>query len=315
MNATRLKVWVVAWAFVLLTCGAWADEEDPLQHEAKVAARDRQLTHILHTIGVERAAGEDVVGESDAPAEESERVEAPGAACTHDALDFKVQTGPSDKFSSGMRAALHVANLLNNLFVAGPEGRDPVYPPHVFYTLLRATLENEPAVVSCGVAFLRGEFEAPVERRASEAEEESELFERGRSLFRKDVQEQRDMFGAYVFRRGGTIGTADLASLYNQSYDQLDTEGTQWFTHFSYSSPMYRPINSSLSFDTSSSSSSSSASNSGSPSAPSLALTRKEDGHWSLNPYFDCGASRSWVVAYSLPFYGRQGTGFKARLK
>lgn len=235
MNATRLKVWVVAWALVLLTCGAWADEEDPLQHEAKVAARDRQLTHILHTIGVERAVGEDVVGEPDAPAEEGERVEAPGAACTHDALDFKVQTGPSDKFSSGMRAALHVANLLNNLFVAGPEGRDPAYPPHVFYTLLRATLENEPAVLSCGVAFIRGEFEAPVERRASEAEEaEGELFERGRSLFRKDVQEQRDMFGAYVYRRGGAIGTADLASLYNQSYDQLDTEGTQWFTHFSY---------------------------------------------------------------------------------
>ncbi|XP_063590182.1 uncharacterized protein LOC134767061 [Penaeus indicus] len=77
--------------------------------------------------------------------------------------------------------------------------------------------------------------------------------------------------------------------------------------------PIFRLINSSLSFDTSSSASS--ASNSGSPSAPSLALTRKEDGHWSLNPFFDCGASRSWVVAYSLPFYGRHGTGFKARLK
>lgn len=222
----------MAWAFTLLTCGAWADEEDPLQHEAKVAARDRQLTHILHTIGVERVAGEDT---EDAHAEESERADVPGAACVHDALDFKVQMGPSDKLSGGMRAALHVANLLNNLFVAGPEGRDPAYPPQVYYTLLRATLENEPEVLSCGLAFIRGEFKAPLEHRASDGDEaESELFERGRSLFRKDVQEQKDMFGAYVFRRGGAIGTADLASLYNQSYDQLDTEGTHWFTHFSY---------------------------------------------------------------------------------
>ncbi|XP_069168107.1 metabotropic glycine receptor isoform X1 [Procambarus clarkii] len=296
MLGRRVQAW--AWACMWLAWAAMGDEEDPLQHKAQVAARDRQLTRVLHTLGVEKSASED---NPDSGGKDDEGAAgAPGEACTHKTLDIAVPPDQFTKFQDGTRAALHIANLLNNLFVAVPEGLDPSYPPYVFYALVRAMMDNEPSIMSSAVAFQRGEFRSPVEHKTlhdvNVSNDEGIL--RGSQ---EDTTDHRQMFGAYAYRRDGEIGTTNLAMLYNQSYDQADVEGSMWFTaHLTYRRGRRR-INATLTPE-------------GSPS-PSGALTQEEDGLWAPSPLYDCGASGAWVIAYSLPFFARAADGIFARLK
>ncbi|XP_071530006.1 metabotropic glycine receptor-like [Panulirus ornatus] len=286
MLGAGMRVWAVAWACLWMTRAGLADEEDPLQHEAQVAARDRQLTRVLQLLGVEQDTPDGDAGGGGGKVGGDTGQASTADACTHRSLNVAIPPDKLAKFQDGLRAALHIANLLNNLFVSVPEGLDPAYPPHVFYALVRAVMENEPTITSSAVAFLRGEFRVPLGPKSAE--------EAGRA-------DHREVFGSYAFRREGQIATADLASLYNQSFDQPGEEGANWFTsHLSYRFSQ-RKINASLTL--------------GGSSAPSLALTRHQDGLWAPNPFYDCGASSSWVVAYSLPFFGRASDGTFARLK
>lgn len=227
-----LQMWSVAWACLWVARVVLADEEDPLQHEAQVAARDRQLTRVLQLLGVEQAAPDhdrlDGGGHKD---DDDSGRSSTTDVCTHTSLKVAVPPDKLDKFQDGLRAALHVANLLNNLFVAVPGGLDPTYPPHVFYALVRAVVENEPTITSSAVAFLRGEFRVPVDPKSTEEAEGAD---------------HREMFGSYAFRRDSEIATANLAALYNQSFDKPDEEGARWFTsHLNYRSVPYCVTNSS----------------------------------------------------------------------
>ncbi|KAK8720478.1 hypothetical protein OTU49_013291, partial [Cherax quadricarinatus] len=175
-----------------------------------------------------------------------------------------------------------------------PEGQDPAYPPHVFYALVRAVIENEPTIMSSAVAFQRGEFHLPVDPKTLD-DVNVPKDEDTRRGFKEESTEHRQMFGAYAYRRDGKVATANLASLYNQSYDQPDEEGTKWFTtHLTYRLSGRR-INTSLTAE-------------GSVS-PMVVLTQQQDGHWSTNPIFDCGASNTWLLAFSLPFFARAADG------
>ncbi|CAL4069328.1 unnamed protein product, partial [Meganyctiphanes norvegica] len=243
---------ICQWSWVLLCCLltlAVCDEEDPHQHVAQIAARGRQLTRILQLIGSEQPSKQQLTNPQAAAAPTVESTEpltektsaitssddsgssvdtagnsVPPTACVHKELDVKIPKEHLWRFSSSQTAALHVANLLNNLYFAAiPErgiddddfsvsGRlPPVYPQHVFSALVSGTLEAEPQLVSCGIAFLRGAYHAP---------EEGE----------KDGV-RREMFAAYSYRgQDGRIHSTDLVKLYNSSYDDSTTKGTAWFT-------------------------------------------------------------------------------------
>lgn len=196
-----LWLWVAVWACVCV-CLALADEEDPLQHEAQVAARDRQLTRVLRLLGVEGQEGHG------GPPDEEQG----GEACSRRTLDLTIPAAQLTKFTTETRAALRLANLLNNLFVGVREGFEPAYPAHVFHALVRAALEHEPSITSSSIAFLRGEYHPPVE------------------------EEPQEVFGAYGWRReGGGVVTTELASLHNHSLDHPSHQDTKWFTaHSSY---------------------------------------------------------------------------------
>ncbi|XP_050734081.1 probable G-protein coupled receptor 158 isoform X2 [Eriocheir sinensis] len=274
----RPWLWAAAWACVCV-CLALADEEDPLQHEAQVAARDRQLTRVLRLLGVEKQEGRAPEELDDEQQQQGQQGVSEG--CTRRTLDLMVPASQLDKFTTETRAALRLANLLNNLFVGVPEGFEPTYPTHVFHALVRAVLEHEPSITSSAVAFLRGEYHAPAEE-----------------------EEPQEVFGAYGWRRAGSdVATTELAALHNHSIDNPDHQDTKWFTaHTSYSFTRRR-INSSMV-----------GGEDGASPAP-LTLTRAEDGKWAPEPLFDCGASNSWVLAHSLPFFARADNGLYARLK
>ncbi|KAK8391598.1 hypothetical protein O3P69_017257 [Scylla paramamosain] len=263
-----LWLWAAVWACVCV-CLALADEEDPLQHEAQVAARDRQLTRVLRLLGVEGQEGRG------GPPDEEQG----GEACSRRTLDLTIPAAQLAKFTTETRAALRLANLLNNLFVGVPEAFEPAYPAHVFHALVRAALENEPSITSSSIAFLRGEYRPPAE------------------------EEPQEVFGAYGWRReGGGVATTELASLHNHSLDHPAHHDTKWFTAHSSYRFSRRRINSSLGGEESV------------PPGP-ITLTRAEDGQWASQPLLDCGASNLWVVAYSLPFFGRADDALYAKIK
>lgn len=202
-------IWPIMVTWLLLNLlGTQSDEEDPLQHVAQVAAREKQLSHILQLL-------------HNSTQFEDEPDKKQFVPCVHKVIDLKVTDKQVRIFDEGRKAALRVANLLNNLLLGVPSDSWVGYPPHVFYALVRAALEGEPSLVSLGVAFIRGTFssgyEAPLPHRG-------EIGEWGRG----------GLFAAYAYRRRDSIRVQDLAVLYNYSYDHTDQEGTQWFTRLNY---------------------------------------------------------------------------------
>lgn len=201
-----------AWPAIILLWllyigGSQSDEEDPLQHLAQVAAKERQLTDVLKLL--HKATEKD---EEEVEDENNKKTE----PCKHKVLELKITKGQVHIFKEGKKSALRLSNLLNNLFLATPshKGISVTYPSNVFYALVRAALEGEHSLVSIGIAFLRGEFKSTFD--SSEDTKHGELF------------------GAYAFKQKSRVLVRDLAALYNNSYDHSDVEGTQWFTHLTY---------------------------------------------------------------------------------
>ncbi|XP_066975830.1 metabotropic glycine receptor isoform X2 [Macrobrachium rosenbergii] len=324
---TRALVWLLLSLSWWCVVPSVADEEDPLQHEAQLAARDRQLTQVLRLLEVENSSVAEGLGDYAAYSDLVKSETLFVGACKHVTLDFTVTGRRDEKFRSGQKAALHVANFLNNLFVTVPEGTDPTYPPHVFYTLLRATMKNEPSIASFAIAFLRNELRASLDRDlfqdrdgdspASSSSSSSSTWNEAYPKLPASPQQEdpfgdREVFGAYAYRWEGEIGTADLALLYNSSYDQAQEEGTKWFTHFTQ---RFRSLSRRINGSSINPNNNIPLPMSEGPRTPSVALTRETDGFWTPHPIFDCNASRMWVVAYSLPFFGRHADGVSAKLK
>ncbi|XP_076058113.1 G-protein coupled receptor 158 smog isoform X3 [Oratosquilla oratoria] len=288
------------------------DEEDPLQHVAQVAARNRQLSDVLELLRMRQSLipddenpsdGEDNQEEEEEEEEDNEPVEA--LACQHEELNLDTTLEGLQQFREGRMAALHMANLLNNLFIdrsrlptsnlvtgrgvlaaaATTESSDaadtlPQYEWQVFYALVRAALVAEPSILGLGVAFKRSEV-----------------------ISVTPSVTPPELFAAYGFRRGGSssgaVRVANLAALYNMSYDDPNTLGTSWFTRIAHS---LRPRRVNVT-------------NGDSSAAWALTLTKGSDGRWAPQPYLDCGASSQWVAAYSLPFFARARKGSVATFR
>ncbi|XP_006820144.1 metabotropic glycine receptor-like [Saccoglossus kowalevskii] len=106
-----------------------------------------------------------------------------------------------------------------------------------------------------------------------------------------------ELFAPYAYRGDkGTVFTKDLAVL---NYTAPDTESMDWFTYHRANPPVvynmhekfgyHLPRHNETHFD------------------KQLNLTHifieESEGSWS-SPYFDCGGGNSWMLTYSVPFYG-----------
>lgn len=181
-------------------------------------------------------------------------------------LNFSVKYSNYKKFSLQSETALKTSNLLTNLFTINESLPPPVLHREFFNSLVRANLQSDPFIFGSGIAFNAKAFAGS-----------------GTNDWH---------FAPFAFRNvtNNQIISIDLSSQwtgvsqgYNMQTDNNSLSG-DWFWAFATNN--YKEIlslwhkNISHNF-----------------------LQTSESGVWT-SPYYDCGATNTWLITYVVPFFG-----------
>ncbi|XP_076372923.1 metabotropic glycine receptor-like [Tachypleus tridentatus] len=167
-------------------------------------------------------------------------------------------------------AALKTANILTNLFSKDSQDNGTLYNEEFYYSLVKVNVQSDPLIYASGIGFQRG-FMVP----------------RGKL--------SRLLFAPYAFRQHGYVETKDLATAYNVTYDEQGSVGNEWFWQHAlnnYTEFIQRKTNTDHEVSFSSY-----------PSGDSDFMVSFSDGRWT-SPYFECGGENTWLISFSVPFFG-----------
>ncbi|XP_074662488.1 metabotropic glycine receptor-like [Tubulanus polymorphus] len=173
------------------------------------------------------------------------------------------------QFTRQMENAVKTANLLGSVFqsVKSVKSNNNVYNNGFYYSIVRSNCESDSTLFGCSIAFALHKYNG------------------------------MKSFCPYAYRDKGSgqIIVKDLSR--NLYYAHNRTTGCDWFTKqrekdFSY---LYKKHN--VSFPVLEDDARKRINN------VSLIMASKDEGYWSL-PYFDCRHGSTWLITYSVPFFG-----------
>ncbi|XP_070570344.1 metabotropic glycine receptor-like [Ptychodera flava] len=197
-----------------------------------------------------------------------------GHNCTHvtlPSLNINSANDTYSEFKDQAKAAVKTANLLNTFYQTTPTSGSAnsfLGDDKTYFSLVRNNVESDDNIFGCCIAF-------------------------GFQKYKGDV----DLFAPYAYRAGEkSVVTKDLANL---NYTSLQDGGFQWFLRhsekppddyriqslFGYHIPRYNQTEFADTINV------------------SHLFIEETEGSWSA-PYFDCGGGQTWLVTYSVPFYG-----------
>ena len=193
-------------------------------------------------------------------------------------LDLKksLSNNSLKRFDEQVQTAIRTANVLNNMFRSWDiqsSGSNSLYNDAFYYSLVRAMVEGDQNITGAAIAFDRSKYE-----------------------------DKQRLFSPYAFRNLTTntlhiINIADLSKPRGQ-YTSEGARGYEWFWK-------HRLVNFSAQLwdykdtckTTNPRDSAEKIMNS------STVVTTRQEGLWS-SPYFDCDGTKTWVMSYSVPFFG-----------
>ncbi len=181
--------------------------------------------------------------------------------------DYKIKLSHSsyERFASQVASTIRTANVLNNMFRT-QDWSEALYTDAFYISLMRALMDSDPLLYGSIIAFDRNQYGG------------------------------RD-FSYYIYRSntsGHLSSVNDIARLSRGRYALDGTKGYEWFWKQrlkDYSALLWkhqevctRP------------------SSRGRPNT-TMVVSTEDQGMWTA-PYFDCHGSKSWLITYSVPFFG-----------
>lgn len=199
-------------------------------------------------------------------------------------LNFTVKVSSYKSFSLQAETALKTSNLLTNLFTIHRNESlpTPVLHKEFFWSLVRANVQSDPLIFGSGIAFSANAFLNSNNNKNNN---------NNNNVWR---------FAPYAFRdltNNSTINSIRFNDLANtsppeKSYDKTLMKSSQsdnyslsgdWFWAFAttnYSELLSQWHKKEANF-----------------------LISIDEGVWT-SPYFDCGATNTWLITYIVPFFG-----------
>ena len=182
--------------------------------------------------------------------------------------DYEKLNESYERFSPQMTSAVRLANVLNNLFRVWDTAPMTLYNDDFYYSLVRAMVEKDENVFGCAIAFDKAQYSS------------------------------RD-FCPYVYKDKltGKLRVKELANSTRGRYASEAAAGYEWFWKLrgkNFSNILWDHRKSCV--DQKSRTAEERAN-------VSLVLSSRTEGMWT-RPYYDCTGSRSWMVTYSVPFFG-----------
>jgi hypothetical protein len=197
-------------------------------------------------------------------------------------LNFSVKVSSYKSFSLQAETALKTSNLLTNLFTMhrNESLQSPILNQEFFWSLVRANVQSDPFIFGSGIAFSANAFL--------------------NSNNKNDNNNNLWRFAPYAFRNStnnSTINSIIFYDLANTSpqekiYDKTLMRSSHsdnyslsgdWFWAFAttnYSALLSHWHKKEANF-----------------------LISIDEGIWT-SPYFDCGATNTWLITYIVPFFG-----------
>ncbi len=185
-------------------------------------------------------------------------------------------------FQNQTKAAIRTANVLNNLFRAYDSRPTSFYNDAFYYSMARMLVESDPLVYGATIAFDRGQY-SPQESAEDDGPSSDTLVGFAPSAQRNKTQ-------------NGSIEILNIAQITKGRYAN-GTRGYEWFwkrraENYSFLWP-HREKCMEEGFTETVESYMNSA----------TVQSSADTGLWT-EPYFDCTRGRSWVITYSVPFFG-----------
>ena len=173
------------------------------------------------------------------------------------------------RFKAQARTAIKTANILNNLL----RFRNAPLQDEYFYSLAGANIDidKDSAIAGSTIAF------------------DSQSYN------------NRDFCPA-IFRRGDSLVAIDVATASGGKYAFNDTVGYEWFWRLR-PPPGDNEVYSSNLWDRYCEETNPYENMGQGQELEEVVLSTEELGHWST-PYFDCDGAKTWLVTYSVPFFG-----------
>jgi hypothetical protein len=235
-------------------------------------------------------------------------------------------------------AAIRAANTLNNLFRAWDTAPETLYNDVFYYSMARALVETPVLEDRVGVGV--GSGVGKDDAGGGTGMDSGSSYGQRRGLYgatvafdRAQYRDDRTLFAPYVYRaRGGSGGTStssgsvapsadgtagsgassdqgadhergnyiakNLATISKGKYAETGTRGYEWFWRQRKNYPellQHEAVCTSVTPDT--------AADAQKYTNVTTALTTAALGIWTA-PYYDCDGGHTWMVTYSVPFFG-----------
>lgn len=190
---------------------------------------------------------------------------------TLDAFHYDFPQSSYQHFSAQARGIVKTANVLNNLFRVWDAEPNTLYNDAFYYSLVRAIVESDNVIYGSVIGFERGQYGGQGEGRD---------------------------FCPYVVRNktSGNITVKDRCT--NKKYNINGTRGFEWFWKHrdkNYSDILWKHQSVCTSTNPRDEANKRIASN--------MVLSTSDLGMWT-RPYYDCTGGQTWMVTYSVPFFG-----------
>ena len=188
-------------------------------------------------------------------------------------FNYDFPSSSYERFTAQTRAATRTANVLNNLFRTH-DAEPTLYNDAFYYSLARAIVENDPLIYGSAIAFERGKY-----------------------------GKRSNGFCPYVYRRkhggiGGKFTVLDMAEVPNTGYLESESAGYEWFwkqREKNYSDLLYSKREMCQQLKVSD--------DPRKVANHTVVVSTEAHGQWT-SPYYDCDGGKSWLITYSVPFFG-----------
>ena len=245
-------------------------------HRASAGKTRRETSSVLKEANLEELAKEDPVAAIVQYVDYVRRRTSCEKSATLAPFNYIFPTSAYDRFRAQTQNAVKTANVLNNLFRTWDLEDNTLYIDAFYTSMARALVENDQEVFGSTIAFDRFQYDG------------------------KD-------FCPYVFREGGGLVVKDQSVVSHKHYAENGTDGYDWFWKQRKPYQMLLELDHQTICQRSASSGDRAFSSDG-------VITSEAEGIWT-DPYYDCNGSNTWLITYSVPFFGCTRPGDRFQFK